>query len=81
MYPWDDDRRRASAIDMQNLMNDELAEKARQSLKPGDNRRFLVFMLAVIFFKPFAEYCISLYDEIAAYVQNLGALFGFWTGR
>ncbi|WP_156408377.1 MULTISPECIES: hypothetical protein [unclassified Ensifer] len=77
MYPWDEDRRRAAAIDMQNRLNEPMAEKAKQSVKPGDNRKFLVFMVVVIFFKPFAEYCIHLYNTLAGYVHSLGSVFGF----
>lgn len=76
MYPWDEGRRRAAAADMQDRMNREIAEKAKLISGPGDNRRFLVFVLAIIFFKPFAEYCIDLYNTLAGYAQSLGALFG-----
>lgn len=75
MYHWDYERRRFAAMDAQNRLNAEAAEEARRSYQLGDNRRLLLFMLAVIFFKPFAEYCIDLYNTFAGYAQSLGALF------
>lgn len=76
MNHWGDDRRYQAALHQQAQINEEAAEHARAESKKGGSFGFLVFMVAVIFFKPFAEYCIGLYDTLAGYARNLGALFG-----
>ena len=77
MHHWDYERRRSLLMDAQNRLNDEAAEEARRSYQPGDNRRLLLFMLVVIVFETFVEYCIDLYNTLAGYAQSLGKLFGF----
>lgn len=77
MYPWDDDRRRFAAIDEQNRVNEEIAERDRRNIRPGSGFGYLVFMLVVIFFKPIAEYFIDLYTSIASFTRSLGTLIGF----
>ena len=76
-HPWQDDRRRFAAMDEQNRLNEEMAESDRAESKKGGGFGFLVFIVAVIFFKPFAEYCIAYYDTLAGYAHSVGALFGF----
>lgn len=75
-HPWQDDRRRVAAMDAQNQLNDEMAKQARAESKKAGGFGYLLFILAVIFFKPFAEYCIDLYNTLAGYAQSVGALFG-----
>lgn len=75
--PSPDDRRRSAAMDAQNQVNEEMAEQARVDAKEGGSFGSLMFMLAVIFLKPFAEYCIDLYDTLAGYAHSLAALLGF----
>ncbi len=77
MHPWNDPRRYQAALHQQAQINEEAAKHARAESKKGGGFGYLVFILAVIFFKPFAEYCIDLYNTLAGYAQSLGALFGF----
>ncbi|CAK7261646.1 MULTISPECIES: hypothetical protein [unclassified Shinella] len=74
--PWQDDRRRSAAMDAQHRHNEEMAESDRTETKKGGGFGYLVFMVTVIFFKPFAEYCIDLYNTLAGYAHSLAALFG-----
>lgn len=76
-HPWQDDRRRFAAMDAQNQLNEEMAKQARAESKKGGGFGFLVFMAAVIFFKPIAEYFIELYDTLADYAHGIGVMFGF----
>ena len=76
-HPWQDDRRRFAAMDAQNRLNEEMAENDRAESKKGGGFGYLVFMVAFIFFKPFAEYCIDLYNTLAGYAHSLAALLGF----
>ena len=76
-HPWQDDRRRFAAMDAQNRLNEEMAESDRAEAKKGSGFGYLVFMAAVIFFKPFADYCIDLYNTLAGYAQSIGGMFGF----
>ncbi|WP_312420687.1 hypothetical protein [Shinella sp.] len=75
-HPWQDDRRRFAAMDAQNRLNEEMAENDRVEAKKGGGFGYLVFMVAVIFFKPFAEYCIDLYNMLAGYAHSLASVFG-----
>lgn len=75
--PSPDDRRRFAAMDAQNQVNQEMAEQARVDSEKGGGFGCLMSMLTVIFFKPFAEYCIDLYDTLAGYAHSLAALLGF----
>lgn len=77
MHPWNDPSRYQAALHQQAQINEEAAEHARAESKKGGGFGYLLFILAVIFFKPFAEYCIDLYNMLAGYAQSLGALFGF----
>lgn len=76
-HPWQDDRRRIAAMDAQNRLNEEMAENDRSEAKKGGGLGVLLFIGAVIFFKPFAEYCIDLYNTLAGYAQSVGSMFGF----
>jgi hypothetical protein len=77
MHPWQDDRRRFAAIDEQNRLNEELAEADPSAAKPRGGLGHLLFLGAVIFFKPFAEYYIELYGVITSYLHGLPGMFGF----
>lgn len=77
MHPWQDDRRRFAAIDEQNRLNEELVEADRSGAKPRGGPGYLLFLGAVIFFKPFAEYCIELYGSASSYLHGLSAMLGF----
>lgn len=76
MHPWNDPSRYQAALHQQTQINEEAAEQARAESKKGGGFGYLVFLVAVIFFKPFAEYCIDLYNTLAGYVQSLGTLLG-----
>lgn len=75
--PWQDDRRRFAAMDAQNRLNEEMAESDRAKAKKGGGFGYLLFIGAVIFFKPFVEYCIDLHNTLAGYAHNLAAALGF----
>lgn len=77
MNHWGDDRRYQAALHQQAQINEEAAAHGRAVAKKGGGFGFLMFVLAVIFFKPIAEYFIELYNTLAGYAQSLGALFGF----
>ncbi|WP_159952637.1 hypothetical protein [Rhizobium sp. 18065] len=51
------------------LVNKEIQEKSTRNAK-GGTLGFSLFIVAVIFFKPIAEYCIELYNTAAAYVHG-----------
>ncbi|MBN9056723.1 MAG: hypothetical protein J0H80_23840 [Rhizobiales bacterium] len=76
MHPWNDTRRYQAALHQQAQINEEAAEHARAESK-GGGFGYLLFMVAVIFFKPFAEYCIDLYNSLAGYAQTFSGMFGF----
>lgn len=77
MHPWQDDRRRFAAIDEQNRINEELAEAGRSGGRPPGGVGYLLFLGAVIFFKPLAEYCIEIYDSATTYLHGIAGIFGF----
>lgn len=77
MNHWGDHRRYQTALHQQAQINEEAAEHACAESKKGGGFGFLVFIVAVIFFKPFAEYWIALYDTLAGYAHSVGNLFGF----
>ena len=77
MHPWNDPSRYQAALLQQTQINEEAAEQARAESKKGGGFGYLVFLVAVIFFKPFAEYCVDLYNTLAGYVHSLRALLGF----
>ncbi len=77
MNHWGDDRRYQAALHQQAQINEDVAERGRAEAQKGGGFSFLLFILAVVFFKPFAEYCIDLYNTLAEYVHGLGALLGF----
>ncbi|WP_457661953.1 hypothetical protein [Sinorhizobium medicae] len=77
MHPWNDTRRYQAALHQQAQINEEAEEHARAESKKGGGFGYLLFIVAVIFFKPFAEYCIDLYNTLAGYVHSLGSVFGF----
>lgn len=76
-HPWQDDGRHFAAMDAQNRLNEEMAESDRAEAKKGGGFGYLLFIGAVIFFKPFVEYCIDLYNTLAGYAHNLATAFGF----
>lgn len=77
MNHWGDDRRYQAALHQQAQINEDVAERGRAEAKKGGEFSFLLFLVAVVFFKPFAEYCIDLYNTLAGYAQSFGAMFGF----
>ena len=77
MHPWNAPSRYQAALHQQTQINEEAAEQARAESKKGGGFGYLVFLVAVIFFKPFAEYCVDLYNTLAGYVHSLRALLGF----
>lgn len=77
MHPWDDPRRYNAALHEQARINEETAKHTRAESKKGGSLGFLLFIIVVIFFKPFAEYCFELYRTVAGYVQSLAGVFGF----
>jgi len=77
MRYWGDDRRYHAALHQQAQLNEEAAARDRNEAKKGGGFAFLMFVLAVIFFKPFSEYYIDLYDALAGYAHSLAALLDF----
>ena len=77
MHPWDDPRRYQAALHQQAQIDEEAEKQARTESKKGGNLGFLLFILAVIFFKPFVEYCMQLYNTIVGYLNDLGGMVGF----
>lgn len=77
MHPWQDDRRRFAAIDEQNRINEEIAEADRSATRSGGGFGYVLFIVAVIFFKPFAEFCIELYNTLAGYLHGIASVLGF----
>lgn len=77
MHPWNDPSRYQAALHQQTQINEEAAEHARAESRKGGGFGYLVFMVAVVFFKPFVEYCIDLYNTLAGYAHSLPAIFGF----
>lgn len=73
----DEARRLNGAMHEQIRINEEIAEQSKSDGKPGEAKWAVVFILVVIFIKPFADYCSDLYNTLAGYAQSLGALFGF----
>ena len=73
----DEARRMNGAIQEQMRINDEIAEQSKSGAKPGEAKWAILFILLVIFIKPFAEYCIDLYNTLAGYAHSLAAAFGF----
>lgn len=73
----DEARRLNGAMHEQIRINEEITEQFKSDAKPGEAKWAILFILVVIFFKPFAEYCIDLYNTLVGYAQSLGALFGF----
>ena len=76
MRYWGDDRRYHAALYQQAQINEKAEARDRHEAKKGGGFAFLMFVLAIIFFKPFAEYCIDLYDTLAGYAHSLAALLG-----
>lgn len=72
----DEARRLNGALHEQIRINEEIAEQSKPDAKPGEAKWAVLFILAVIFIKPFAEYCIDLYNTLAGYAQSLGTMFG-----
>ncbi|MBN9032509.1 MAG: hypothetical protein J0I23_22175 [Rhizobiales bacterium] len=73
----DEARRLNGAVHEQIRINDEIADQSKSDAKPGEAKWAVLFILAVIFFKPVAEYSIDLYNTLAGYAQSLGAILGF----
>ncbi|MCA1371047.1 hypothetical protein I6F15_27260 [Bradyrhizobium sp. BRP14] len=77
MQHWDDSRRYTAALQEQERVNEEMAERARAESKKGGNFGFLLFVGAVILFKPAAEYCIELYNTVTGYLSGIAGVLGF----
>ncbi|WP_313526198.1 hypothetical protein [Shinella sp.] len=73
----DEARRLNGAMHEQIRINEEIAEQSKSDAKPGEAKWAVVFILVVIFIKPFADYCSDLHNTLAGYAQSLSALFGF----
>lgn len=73
----DEARRLNGAIQEQMRINDEIAEQSKSDAQPGEAKWAILFILAVIFIKPVADYCVDLYDTLAGYAHSIGGMFGF----
>ena len=73
----DEARRLNSALHEQIRINDEIAEQSKPDAKPGEAKWAVLFILAVVFIKPVADYCVDLYNTLAGYAQSLSAMLGF----
>lgn len=58
------------------LINDDMAAHSDATKKPGDNRFTIYVVIAIILFKPVADYCIELYSYVAGQYQDLLLFFG-----
>lgn len=77
MRDLDEARRYGGALQEQIRINEEIGESSKPNAKPGETKWVVLFVLAVIFFKPFAEYCIELYGSASSYLHGLSAMLGF----
>ncbi|WP_042778355.1 hypothetical protein [Sinorhizobium fredii] len=77
MREWDESRRHNAAVYEQTRINEENAEQTRDNSKSMSNTGYLLFILAVIFFKPVAEYCIELYNTVGGYLHGIAGMLGF----
>ncbi|WP_139015848.1 hypothetical protein [Ensifer aridi] len=77
MHDWDEARRYNGALQEQIRINEEIAESSKADARPGEAKWVVLFLLAVIFFKPAAEYCIELYNTIAGYLSGIAGVLGF----
>ncbi len=76
MQHWGDNRRYTAALQEQEHVNEELAERARSESKKGGNLGFLLFIVAVVLFKPFVEYCLALYGTATSYINSIAGMLG-----
>ncbi len=76
MQHWGDNRRYTAALQEQEHVNEELAERAKSESKKGGNLGFLLFIVAVVLFKPFGEYCIALYGSATSYLHSITGMLG-----
>jgi hypothetical protein len=53
-----------------------MAAHSDATKKPGDNRFTIYVVIAIILFKPVADYCIELYSYVAGQYQDLLLFFG-----
>jgi len=72
----DEVRRLNGALQEQMRINEEVAEQSKSDAKPGEAKWAVLLLLAVVFLKPVAEYCIDLYKTAAGYVHGLADMIG-----
>ncbi|MCW0001472.1 hypothetical protein OE766_24940 [Pararhizobium sp. YC-54] len=77
MREWDESRRRNAAVYEHTRISEEIAEQTRDNAKSMGNTGYLLFIVAVIFFMPFAESCIELYNTLAGYLHGIAGMLGF----
>lgn len=77
MRDLDEARRYGGALQEQARINEEIAKSSQPNAKPGETKWVVLFILAVVLFKPFAEYCIELYGSASSYLRGLSAMLGF----
>ncbi len=73
----DEARKYDGALQEQIRINEDIAKSSKPNAKPGEAKWVVLFILAVIFFKPFAEYFIELYGSATSYLHGLSATLGF----
>lgn len=77
MRDLDEARKFGGALQEQIRINEDIAKSSNPNAKAGEAKWVVLFILAVIFFKPFAEHCIELYDSASSYVHGFSAMLGF----
>lgn len=77
MGDWHDSRRLDGAIHEQIRINEEIAQRSKPNTIPGETKWAVLFILAVLFVKPIAEYAIEVYTAVSRYAQEIAALGGF----
>jgi len=58
-----------------SLINHDMAAHSDATKKRGDNRFTIYVVVAIILFKPVADYCIELYSYVAGQYQDLMLFF------
>ena len=77
MDRWDKERRLAGDRAAQAQINEEAAQRARESDKGASWLGTALFIVGLIYFQTIAEYCIQAYSDIAGLVRSVEAWFGF----
>lgn len=72
-----DSRRRDGAWIAAQGANEEIETRSRPKSGNGGTLSFVMFIAAVVLFKPFVEYCGELFDYVLELYQSTAAFLGF----